>query len=91
MSRTRQQLTLSDSVWIQKSVVLLLYKRMLGGLRWPDQIMNIYWITLGVSYAVVQICTFVDCQPLYLYWQVVPSPGKMTEVHYHWADANKTF
>jgi hypothetical protein len=90
MSRARHQLTLNDSIWIQKSVVLLLYKRMLNGLRWPSQIMNIYWITLGVTYVVVEICTFVDCYPLYLYWQVVPDPGRMTRPRNHWADANET-
>lgn len=63
-------------IWIQKSVVLLLYRRMLEGLPQPRRIMNFYWGFLAITYVVVQAVTFVECHPFYLYWQVMPSPGK---------------
>jgi hypothetical protein len=66
---------LRPSIWIQKAVVLLLYRRMLHGLPWPNHIMNYYWVFLGVTYVVAQTVTFVECHPFYLYWQVVPDPG----------------
>jgi hypothetical protein len=37
--------------------------------------MKFYWVILVVTYIVAQVVTFVECQPLYLYWQVVPDPG----------------
>ena len=63
------------SIWIQKAVVLLLYRRMLDGLPQPHHIMNFYWGFLVVTYVVAQSVTFVECHPFYLYWQVMPSPG----------------
>jgi len=37
--------------------------------------MNYYWVFLGITYVVAQAVTFVECHPVYLYWQVVPDPG----------------
>jgi hypothetical protein len=54
---------------------MLLYRRMLSGLPWPRHIMNVYWVVLAATYAVSQVVTFVECRPVYLYWQVVPDPG----------------
>ncbi|CZR70237.1 uncharacterized protein PAC_20138 [Phialocephala subalpina] len=63
-------------IWIQKAIVLLLYRRMLDGLPQPHHIMNFYWGFLASTYIVVQSVTFVECHPFYLYWQVMPPPGK---------------
>jgi hypothetical protein len=64
------------SLWLQKSIVLLLYRRILFGLPWTDLVMNVYWGILAATYVVIQVVTFTDCRPLHLYWQVVPDPGK---------------
>jgi hypothetical protein len=40
--------------------------------------MNFNWVVLAVTYVVCQVFTFVECRPLYLYWQVVPDPGTLT-------------
>ncbi|KAM0525442.1 hypothetical protein ACHAPE_000147 [Trichoderma viride] len=32
-----------------------------------------------MTYATVQILTFVECKPFHLYWQVVPDPGPCAE------------
>lgn len=33
----------------------------------------------AASYVVVQVVTFSECQPLYLYWRVLPDPGKCSQ------------
>lgn len=40
---------------------------------------TIYWAILAATYIVIQVVTFTDCRPLYLYWQVVPDPGTCSE------------
>jgi hypothetical protein len=65
-----------SSLWIQKSVVLLLYKQMLSGLPRPALIINACWIVLFGTYVAVLVTCFSECRPLRLYWQVQPDPGK---------------
>lgn len=67
------------SIWLQKCVVMILYKRMLAGLHWADMVMKIYWAVLGASYIVIQVVTFTDCKPVHLYWQLIPNPGKYSQ------------
>lgn len=45
------------------------------GLSYTDLLMKLSWVTLAVTFIIVEIATFIDCQPLHLYWQVVPDPG----------------
>lgn len=59
--------------------MLLLYRRILDGLPQPHRIMNFYWGFLAVTYVAAQSVTFVECRPVYLYWQVVPPPGKCSQ------------
>ncbi|KAF4634785.1 hypothetical protein G7Y89_g3313 [Cudoniella acicularis] len=66
-------------LWLQKSVVLVLYQRILSGVHHHKIIMKIYWAILGVTYIIVQIAVFTDCRPIYLYWQVVPDPGTCSQ------------
>jgi hypothetical protein len=63
------------SLWIQKSVVLLLYRQILDKLPWPHYIMKVYWVVLCATYLGAQSVTFVECHPFHRYWQVVPDPG----------------
>ncbi|KIN06871.1 hypothetical protein OIDMADRAFT_36628 [Oidiodendron maius Zn] len=65
-------------IWIQKSIVLLLYWQLLNELPSTHHIMNVYWIILAMTYVVVQAVTFIECHPFHLYWQVVPNPGNCT-------------
>ncbi|RFU24348.1 hypothetical protein B7463_g11990, partial [Scytalidium lignicola] len=66
-------------IWLQKCVVMCLYKRVLGVLPWAERVMKVYWLILGATYIVIQVVTFTDCRPLHLYWQVVPDPGTCSE------------
>ncbi|KAB8263034.1 hypothetical protein BDV32DRAFT_146825 [Aspergillus pseudonomiae] len=68
-------------LWLQKAVVLLLCQRILSGLPWPERMVRACWALLVASFAAVQITTFTDCRPLYLYWQVMPDPGSCIEAH----------
>ncbi|KIN08869.1 hypothetical protein OIDMADRAFT_108191 [Oidiodendron maius Zn] len=63
-------------IWLQKCVVLLLCKKLLFGLPSMDLIINICWGMLAATYVVIQVVTFTDCRPLYLYWQVEPDPDR---------------
>ncbi|KAH6694274.1 hypothetical protein BKA61DRAFT_564320 [Leptodontidium sp. MPI-SDFR-AT-0119] len=65
-------------IWIQKAVVLLLYRRMLDRLPGPLRIIRLYWGFLITTYLAVQSVTFVECRPFSLYWQVMPNPGSCT-------------
>jgi hypothetical protein len=70
---------------------LLLYWRMLRGLPWPNIIMECYWGFLAMSYVVVQVFTFVECHPVYLYWQVVPDPGLNSHHEFRNQNSNKNY
>ncbi|KAF7593187.1 hypothetical protein BBP40_011817 [Aspergillus hancockii] len=69
------RLTYNVYLWLQKAIVLLLCQRILSGLPWPERIIKACWGFLFLSFAAVQITTFVDCSPLRLYWQVLPDPA----------------
>lgn len=68
------------SIWIQKSVVLLLYHRLLAGLPWPERIIKVYWFLIIATLVPVQVSCFTECHPLSLYWQVLPNPGMDTSL-----------
>jgi hypothetical protein len=57
---------------------MFLYKRMFYALPWMDKPMKIYWFTLFATYVIAQVTTFTECDPFYLYWQVLPDPGMST-------------
>ncbi len=54
---------------------MCLYRRLLFGVYWAEVTMKFYWGILAATYVVVQVVTFTECHPLYLYWQVLPDPG----------------
>ncbi|KAK2737035.1 hypothetical protein FQN57_000484 [Myotisia sp. PD_48] len=66
-------------LWVQKTIVLLLYERMFDFLTWPNRIIKLCWIALAGSYLAALVATFTDCFPVYLYWQVLPDPGPCVE------------
>ncbi|KAE8149814.1 hypothetical protein BDV25DRAFT_122282 [Aspergillus avenaceus] len=66
-------------LWLQKTIVLLICQRIFAGLLWPERVIKACWIILFASFVAVQATTFVDCQPISLYWQVQPAPGACVE------------
>ncbi|KAL7898160.1 hypothetical protein HDV63DRAFT_32185 [Trichoderma sp. SZMC 28014] len=66
-------------LWLQKLVLLDLYRRLIQDLPYEKWVVRAYLAFFFVTYAAVQILTFVECKPFHLYWQVVPDPGSCVE------------
>lgn len=64
---------------MQKLVLLDLYRRLYLSLPWERQLYLTYLIIFAVSYVGVQISNITECQPVSLYWQVVPDPGSCAQ------------
>jgi hypothetical protein len=63
------------SLWLQKLVLLDLYRRLILDLPYEKWLIRCYLFVLFVTYTIVQVFTFSECKPFHLYWQVVPAPG----------------
>ncbi|RAO72291.1 uncharacterized protein BHQ10_008303 [Talaromyces amestolkiae] len=66
-------------LWIEKLVLLDTYRRLISNLPWERVTLITYLAIFGATYLTVQIVTFIECKPFYLYWQVVPDPGTCVE------------
>ncbi|KAM5343472.1 hypothetical protein ACJ41O_012009 [Fusarium nematophilum] len=62
-------------LWLQKLVLLDVYRRLLLNLRYEKIIMISFLVVFFATYIAVQVTTFSECNPFHLYWQVVPDPG----------------
>ncbi|KAJ3543701.1 hypothetical protein NM208_g3432 [Fusarium decemcellulare] len=62
-------------LWLQKLVLLDVYRRLLLNLRFERTIMISFLVVFFATYVAVQVTTFSECKPFHLYWQVVPDPG----------------
>lgn len=69
------------SLWLQKLVLLDVYRRILRNLRWERLILTSYFAIFSLTYVIVQVFNISECKPVYLYWQVDPDPG-MPDAHY---------
>lgn len=63
------------SLWLQKLVLLDLYRRLIHDLPYERWILSSYLSVFFVTYTIVQVFTFSECKPFHLYWQVLPDPG----------------
>lgn len=61
------------SIWLQKAVVVLLYRRLLAGLAWARYAEPACWATLAAFFAVVQVVTLTECSPFALFWLAPPA------------------
>ncbi|KAG8417475.1 hypothetical protein J3458_004978 [Metarhizium acridum] len=62
-------------LWLQKLVLLDLYRRLILDLAYEKIITWGYIIVFCASYVAVEVVTFTECRPFRLYWQVVPDAG----------------
>ncbi|KAK4073914.1 hypothetical protein H0G86_003371 [Trichoderma simmonsii] len=62
-------------LWLQKLVLLDLYRRLIHDLPYERWILSSYLSVFFVTYTIVQVFTFSECKPFHLYWQVLPDPG----------------
>ncbi|KAF8470839.1 hypothetical protein BDZ91DRAFT_693822 [Kalaharituber pfeilii] len=67
-------------LWNLKICLLLFYKRITVNVTGPYSIaIKIIWVIMFLTYVAVQVSTFTECRPIYLYWQVVPAPGQCAQ------------
>ncbi|KAG7135490.1 hypothetical protein HYQ45_006759 [Verticillium longisporum] len=69
----------SSYLWLQKLVLLDLYRRLL--VKLPHEHIKVYSFlaVFLVTWIACQVSTFIECKPIHLYWQVVPHPGSCVE------------
>lgn len=81
------------SLWLQKSILLLLYEQMFSALTWPNRIMKAYWVTLAATYIPIMVVIFTECGPTRLFWQITPDPGiqfhRLSSISVHIADSTR--
>ncbi|KAH7149001.1 hypothetical protein B0J13DRAFT_550454 [Dactylonectria estremocensis] len=66
-------------LWLQKFVLLDVYRRLLLGTWYEKHIMIVFLSVLSSTWVVVTVVVFTECHPFRLYWQVVPDPGTCVE------------
>ncbi|KAI3336495.1 hypothetical protein HD806DRAFT_473859 [Xylariaceae sp. AK1471] len=62
-------------IWLQVSLLLLLYSRITYGISWVSRAVNWTWAAVATTFVAVVLITFLECQPFSLYWQISPDPG----------------
>lgn len=63
------------SLWLQKLVLLDLYRRLIRDLPFEKMLIRSYLLVFFASYVAAQVTTFSECSPVRLYWQIFPDPG----------------
>ncbi|KAF6830389.1 Pth11-like integral membrane protein [Colletotrichum musicola] len=66
-------------LWLQKLVLLDVYRRLLLNLRYEKITIWSFSIVFFGTYVACQVTTFSECNPFHLYWQVVPDPGSCSK------------
>lgn len=61
-----------------KFVLLSFYQQMVRDIAWGRVSVRIFTFVFVATGIAGIISTFVECRPVHLYWQVVPSPGIIT-------------
>ncbi len=64
----------ATSTWLQKCVIMVVLQRLLRGVE-SKKIVKFYWISLGVSFIVIFVVNFTDCNPFVNYYRLIPNPG----------------
>ncbi|KAI1163855.1 hypothetical protein F5B18DRAFT_671681 [Nemania serpens] len=68
-------------LWLQDCLLLLLYYRIIYGVKWAALVVKTTWATAAVTYIAVVLVTFLECRPIYLYWQITPYPGHCLQAY----------
>ena len=67
--------------WLQVTVLLLFYTKLLRSYHWTRIVIKLCWGLLVISFVVVVIVTFTECHPFQRYWQVFPDPGNCARAY----------
>lgn len=69
------RLLITTFYWLQCTLLLLLYRRILGHMRTSKIAIQLCWFLLGSTYLAIFLTSFLECRPFHLYWQIYPDPG----------------
>ncbi|KAK5995606.1 hypothetical protein PT974_04020 [Cladobotryum mycophilum] len=75
-SREIYQRMIGSNLWLQKLVLLDLYRRLMIDMPYEKVLIRGFLFVFFATYVVVQVLTFSECKPFHLYWQVLPNPGE---------------
>lgn len=67
--------------WLQCVLLLLVYRRLLGNIRWVQLSIKICWGVIATTWLAVVMTTLLECRPLHLYWQLYPPPGSCVRAY----------
>lgn len=67
--------------WLQTSLLLMLYRRIVAHIEWTRPATRAAWAFLAASYGAVVITVFTECHPFDKYWQISPPPGKCVKAY----------
>ena len=69
------RILVTASYWLQICLLLLFYSHIMQGIKWVAHMIKITWVAIAITFVLVFLSTFLECQPFELYWQVRPDPG----------------
>lgn len=86
-AQTGSKLTLAARIlvtsfyWLQCSILLLLYRRLLNHIPWVRIAIYLCWTTIAATYAAVILTTCLECRPLSLNWKLSPHPSSCVQAY----------
>jgi hypothetical protein len=66
------RLLITTYIWLQVSLLLLFYSRIVYQERWVTNTIKFCWLTIFASYVAVVLTTCLECRPFKLYWLLKP-------------------
>lgn len=63
-------------LWCMKASILGWFEKVTAMEKPYAMLIRIAYVSLVISFVGVVLSTFLECQPLHLYWQVWPDPGE---------------
>ena len=63
-------------LWCMKASILGWFEKVTGMEKPYATLIRIAYVSLIISFVGVVLSTFLECRPVYLYWQIWPDPGK---------------
>jgi hypothetical protein len=71
------RLLVTTFYWLQCSVLLLVYRRLVSHITWVRHTIEFCWLVIGTTYIAVVLTTFLECHPFHLYYSLaVPECSK---------------
>ena len=71
------RLLITTFYWLQCSVLLLVYHKLLSHITWIRHAIKTCWLIIGTTYIAVVLTTFLECHPFHLYFSLaVPECSK---------------